>query len=461
MKFLHLRRQPLRLGTRRSPSPGRGRLQATKLFARTPCSALAAASQAFRSLPSSWKQIAAAHGWHFAEAIAAAPDDEFFRKLADSRALRVAEMNIMFTRLLATGSEHLPKHSSPEIAAMRFFVKAALGHGPADSLLHLESLGEQHSQNREGRPPRKQMHELSETAKRGEDIRAASDAAAAARVAAAIHPSSAGTYASHWRGVLQMCRVLQVQPMNPSGADIRAVLANVNCASTQRGWLAAWRWAFTASGIAFPGDRDGLLGKFLHGSTRLASPRLPKKRITAKLMVRLLRQAAKKECWDWAATTATGYIFLLRMPSEFWKQFNLDILKWHSSAKEWHYGPVRRKGHELLQTIRRKCSCKTNPVLCMCTWQPVLQEKGWVSTQQRWTSLLHTLLRIQGIGPEGFTSHVLRRGGAADLLAQSGFHHMCSVAGWKDARSAFHYTPFAEVEMHACHQVRIDASDSE
>ena len=95
MKFLQSRRQPSRTGTRSSEI-------ALSWSGAPPCSALAAAGKALCSLPSSWKQIAPAHGNHSAEAIAAAPDDEFFKKEASSKALRVAEMSITFIRLLTT-----------------------------------------------------------------------------------------------------------------------------------------------------------------------------------------------------------------------------------------------------------------------------------------------------------------------------------------------------------------------
>ena len=371
-------------------------------------------------------------------------------------------MSFIYIRLLAKSSPVAAKHGTPELVAFRFFERVASGPPCGQVLSHMGLLSN-HAPARhiDGCPPRQQAARLEAARRSGVDIRAASDAVVLARIAACVRPSSALTYKSHWSGILCMCKVLGCPGIGPSAGDVRAVLANVNSASTQRGLLPAWKLAHFANTLPFPGQGDPLLKAVLKGSSRLNPPRPARRRLRGVLLLKLVRRAMKHDWWQWMVTTVIGYVFLLRMPSEFWKQFRPSLLGWCPRRHEWSYGPIRRKSKDELQMIFRECTCSSMPELCMCTWSAVLKQAGWLSSQAFWQSKLHFLLSEEGICTQGYTSHVLRRGAAADVLQVAGFSKMCRVGGWQDPRSAFVYTPQAEVEMRSIAQLQIDQSDSD
>ena len=68
---------------------------------------------------------------------------------------------------------------------------------------------------------------------------------------------------------------------------------------------------------------------------------------------------------------AMGYVFFLRMLSEYFKQFKRCRLVIYEAAIK--YGPISRKAQKGPQWLTRRCTCKTEPLLCAHRWAEVLE----------------------------------------------------------------------------------------
>ena len=79
-------------------------------------------------------------------------------------------------------------------------------------------------------------------------------------------------------------------------------------------------------GKPWPAERDAVLKAIQAGTLRARAARPPKKRLRGKLLLRLVTVALHEKNWAWAAGTVFCYFFLLRMPSEFFRQFSPHLL---------------------------------------------------------------------------------------------------------------------------------------
>ena len=179
----------------------------------------------------------------------------------------------------------------------------------------------------DGAPPSSVLSILEEAKDASIDVGAVADATVTSRVLQAVRSSTASTYASHWRGLCRFAEAFNFDLCNPNVQDIRRVIVCINCASTQRGWLAAWRLGLLLLGRQWPADKDPIIRSILAGTMRSQSVRAPKRRLRGKLLIGLLKEATRESNWPWAAAAVLTYFFMLRMPSEFFRQFKLALLK--------------------------------------------------------------------------------------------------------------------------------------
>jgi len=286
----------------------------------------------------------------------------------------------------------------------------------------------------------------------GCDIKAVLDAVSFGRTHASILDSSSATYASHFRGVCEFCDILGDTVLPASVATIRRVACCINCPSTLRGYLAAWRFAHIMNGLEWHGDSDPFLSLLRRGCARLATPRAPRKRMQAKLMKTLISFAFERGLFEWCAITSLCWCFLLRMNSEFFKVYRPGLLR--KQGQGFVYGPIWRKGHRSPSTINRGCLCASFPLACphahmttLDAWCLQSPRHPSVASVSAWTNTLHSLLPLAGIHTSaGWSSHACRRGGALDLLQLEGLSRMLSVGGWHHLQSALSYVSRDELD---------------
>ena len=186
------------------------------------------------------------------------------------------------------------------------------------------------------------------------------------------------------------------------------------------------------------------------------------------ITIKLIKHWISKESYRLAFSAAFAYFYMLRMPSELFRQFRRRLLV--CGPKVIQYGPIRRKGQNSDQTLRRRCCCKSYPLLCPHAWESPLRAFGDEHSQilKQWRAAdfneqLRAALKIPEVpDAEHFSSHAFRRGGAQDTLAHEGLAAMLHAGGWSSgSRAALAYTSIDDVEQRLMGEVLACASDSE
>lgn len=317
-------------------------------------------------------------------------------------------------------------------------------------------------------PPRTVLQAMADAKSRGVDIGPLLDGAVESRFMSKIVPSSAMTYASHLRMIAWASELLEVVPLGCSVAHIRRVIAVCFNSSTQRGWLSAWAMAHQLAGMPWQGDGDVILKGIRTGTYKSRAPRMPRNKINRPVVLKLLREAGKRRRFWWSAILALAYSFLLRMPSELFRQFDIKLLA--ADGGKFTYGPIRRKQRQDWCFITSFCCCEHSELLCMHTWLPVLTELTREPGSKRlggynpssWTAELRQLLQAVGVAdPQAWFGHDVRRGAAADVFAASGVDAMLARGGWRSLPAARPYVPSDEIAGGLLAQGVIDDSSPE
>lgn len=126
------------------------------------------------------------------------------------------------------------------------------------------------------------------------------------------------------------------------------------------------------------------------------------------MLVKLLRLSVTDSDWSWAAVTVFCYFFMLRMPSEFFWQF--ETCKLHAANGQWTFGPIWRKARGQC-TIQRWCCCKAAKELCMHRSAPIVLTfggEGQRAGARWWLSKLHKYLALLGVEARGWGTHCCR-----------------------------------------------------
>ena len=166
------------------------------------------------------------------------------------------------------------------------------------------------------------------------------------------------------------CELFGEKPLGCQSAHIRRVATICSCASTQRGWLSAWAFAHQIAGVGWLGDDDPILAGIRAGTFKHQVPRASRKRISACVARKLLKVAMESKKWWWSAILVIAYSFLLRMPSELFKQYQRSLLLERSG--KFLYGPIRRKQRQDWCTPVAFCYCGVDKALCLHAWLPFL-----------------------------------------------------------------------------------------
>jgi hypothetical protein len=322
--------------------------------------------------------------------------------------------------------------------------------------------------HKDGAPPRAVLEALTQAKNAGMNVQALTDGIVERGSMRKITCSSAQTYASHLRMVAWASEVFGEPPLGCSVAHIRRVAAVCNCAATQRGWLSAWAMAHEAAQLPWPGDGDVLLRGLRRGTVKCRIPRHPRRRVDMHMVKRLLRRALQRQSAWWAVILVLSYTFLLRMPSELFKQYRRSLLV--ESSGRFTYGPIRRKQRLDWCTAFAFCTCERARHLCLHVWLSVLDELeaapgaarlGGYSPQS-WTQELRGMLAAEGVQDTiEWHGHDVRRGAAADVLAASGVDAMLARGGWRSLGGARPYVPRDEVSAGFLAQGLVDDSDPE
>ena len=313
--------------------------------------------------------------------------------------------------------------------------------------------------------PSSNVSALQQLKRQGWDPRAVCDAVADARANAGVRPSSANTYDSHLRGVEFVCGVLAEAPLPASLATIRRVSSVVGNPSTLRGWLAAWRRLHLIARLPWAGDRDPFLLAVRAGLRHNIGPTPPKKRCRRGTVRRLAAAATQQHLWEVGAFCVLAYIFALRVPSELVRQAKPSLF--NCKGARIAYGPIQRKGKSDLQTLRRWCTCDSDPLLCPHPWIEILSElrpSGCCFTKP----VAHYMQQVVGLlrglqvrDAELHTSHCFRRGAGVDVLETHGLRAMLEHGQWSTPRAAEPYASADEQTAQAMGVGAIEFSDDE
>ena len=288
-----------------------------------------------------------------------------------------------------------------------------------------------------------------------------------ARVASSVLPQSLATYLSHLKTVCGFCALLYVDAVPASPDVIKRYAAFINHPVTLRGHLAAWKLWHTVTGY---GWRQDPWVWAAHKALLKHRPGQGRQRYALRrdVTIRLVKHWISKESYRLAFVAALSYFHMLRIPSELFRQFRLRLLKCHPRVIE--YGPIRRKGQNYDQVLRRRCCCKSFPLLCPHSWQAPLTAFGGESMllYGQWNlsgfneQLRVALKHLEVADADSFSSHAFRRGGAQDTLAHEGLAAMLHAGGWSsESRAALAYTTIDDIEQRLMGEVLACASDSE
>jgi hypothetical protein len=415
------------------------------------------------------KRCLAGHGISSAESVQALDSKEFWKLFTDSPSLRKHSISLCRLRVLGQVQGDYDNAFFSLQASVYTVLKEADAASKANGILSQlglpADLGKT-ERSADGAPPGAVHTILKEAADAGLNVCAVADSAVTGRMLQAVQASSAATYASHWQGIRRFGVVFQFDPCNPTVHDVRRVAVCVNTASTQRGWMAAWKLALLVLGRPWPAEHDLVLKAIQAGTFKARAAGPPRRRLRGSLLLKMLQIAVQADDWPWAATAVFNYFFLLRMPSEFFRQFGSSLFREmpkRGSTTGWTYGPIMRKGRGQC-SITRKCCCRTAPQLCLHSWASLIHQHCPAAAELGaawWTSRLHIYLNALGMETSGWATHCCRRGAAADMLASEGLRVMLQTGGWSSSRSAFPYTPAEEIKMTMMANLRIDESDEE
>ena len=226
--------------------------------------------------------------------------------------------------------------------------------------------------------------------------------------------------------------------------------------------------AHQVAGLPWSGDGDVILRGIRAGTARSRVPRMPRRRIDRPLIKRLLRRAAGRRSLWWSVILIITYTFLLRMPSELFKQYRRGLL--NLTGGKFQYGAIRRKHKVDWQFVPAFCVCDGNEALCLHTWVPVLDELEGIPgaarlggyTPASWVSELRQLLAEEEVDkPEEWFGHDVRRGAAADVFAASGVDAMLIRSRWKSVGAAAPYVSRSEIDAGLLAQRVSENSDPE
>ncbi|CAK0808992.1 unnamed protein product [Prorocentrum cordatum] len=223
--------------------------------------------------------------------------------------------------------------------------------------------------------------------------------------------------------------------------------------------------AHQAAGVPWQGDHDAILRGVRLVTVKGRTPRQPGQRVDKALMKALLRHAFPQGRVWWCLIAVLAYNFLLRMPSELFRQYRRGLLQ--VAGNRFLYGPIRRKKRQDFCTAFAFCLCSTDEALCLHTWLPLLDEQARASagpplgglTPASWTREFRELLASVGVlRPEELYGYDIRRGAAKDVFAASGVEAMLSRGGWRSLASARSYVSGDEVAAGLLAQGVIDDS---
>ena len=289
------------------------------------------------------------------------------------------------------------------------------------------------------------------------------------RITAALADQSLDNYRRYMQSVAAFMAIFDLNVAPAPQEKIYQFCAVVDNDNTLRGFLAAWRFFHLVVGALWPVENDTRLKFLQKGTANLMTVQLCKKAIRKKAVCGLISYWVKQEMWLWAAVAALAYIFLLRVPSEFFRQSGAD--KWRVTPDLIAYGPIRRKGHRQPQTITRRCCCRQTPLLCPHKWVQVLEAlagPGWggpfpAAAMARFSADLKVAAADLGWpDPDAYATHAFRRGAAQDVLAQDGLATLLWAGGWSgDARAALAYVSRDQVEQRLVGEVLLAGSDDE
>lgn len=269
--------------------------------------------------------------------------------------------------------------------------------------------------------------------------------------------------------------VLDISPVSPSPAGVWRLTAIRNNCSTLTGWLAAWRFLHEIARVPWPVDADSMVRGISAGTLRCQTPRMPRHHVRAVLAVALVRQVLRDgskggRLLMWGFILVMCRSFALRMPSEFFEQFERG--KVTREGMSYRYGPIRRK-HKMDWCFPMVyCSCKELPLLCLCWWLPVYDEQLAYRprhehfTVRSWTQVFRDVLTKVDVGDSDlWTSHDVRRGSAIDIFEEKGFEAMLRAGGWRSLTGSRPYVSQETVVAGAqaeqdIHQI-VDLSDPE
>jgi hypothetical protein len=299
----------------------------------------------------------------------------------------------------------------------------------------------------------------------GHNPQAVCDAIADARAGAGVQPATARTYDSHLRQIEKVCATLDESPLPASLDTIRRVTAVIGNPATMRGWLAAWRRLHMVARLLWAGDRDPYLIAIRAGLRRTIGPPPPRLRCRRSLLRRLLAHAAQRGFWHEGAFAALSYYYGLRAPSELVRQATAAAFR--CEGRRITYGPIRRKGKDQSQMLRRWCVCHSEPLICPHPWIELLRSgnpHGFLFARSA-ASLMGgvvTLLKDLGVPQaDRYTSHCFRRGAGVDVLEAHGLQAMLSFGQWSSPQSAEPYASSDEQSARALGHAIADCSDEE
>lgn len=338
---------------------------------------------------------------------------------------------------------------------------------PCTSASTISALALSHSPTGWLGPPRPSANisALNQLVASGVDPRPYCDAVADARVGTAVAPSTSATYDSHLKQIHRTCLALGECPLPASLDTIRRVTAVVENPSTLRGWLAAWRRLHCVARIAWAGDRDPFLIAIHAGLRRSLGPPPPRQRCRKGLLRRVLVVATKERKWIVGAFAIIAYTFGLRVPSELVRQAEHSLFR--ITETRIHYGPIRRKGKPLGQTLGRWCVCKQDRLLCVHDWLQILMSlrpQGKLFTESTSTLMREFVKLLSGLavgGAEAYTSHCFRRGAAVDVLEAHGLTAMLSFGQWASPAAASAYATHDEQTARALGTALLEESEDD
>jgi hypothetical protein len=287
----------------------------------------------------------------------------------------------------------------------------------------------------------------------GIDLAQFCDQIADARAGSAVRESTAHMYNSHLRQIFRVCELLHACGLPASLATIRRVSSAVGNPSTLRRWLAAWRRLHCVARLRWEGDGDPFLLAVRTGLRQTLGPQLPKKRCQKQLLRTILQEAAARHWWEVGGLAVLAYTFGLRVPSELMRQAKAELFVCRGNRIV--YGPIRRKGKQELQTLKRWCICASDKLLCPHLWLQVLTKARpssllfSKSLDELMTCIRRVLSDLKVPQPETYTSHCFRRGAGVDVLEAQGLQAMLSFSQWSSPQAARPYASADEQTAQA------------